>query len=206
MLCFIIMSEAQPRQWVEANPGRVNDKDMDGYMAVLKRNLPMVQWLLDEKGADVNGRAWSGRVPLHQAETLDMLNALLDRGADPTLQNHGGMSPLMTQMYYVVFDNVERLLHDPRVQAIVNGQDYYGRTALYLACKHRDEASATSITRLLLQASANPILTNNDRESPLAYLREQILPTTPPSPFANKLWPMPRQPRYRQGPPSHRRR
>jgi len=35
------------------------------------------------KGADVNGRAWGGT--LHRAQSLDILTALLDRDADPTM-------------------------------------------------------------------------------------------------------------------------
>ena len=53
------MTEAKLRQWVDANPGWVNDRDMAGetplYVAArFKRSLPLVLWLLDDKGADVN--------------------------------------------------------------------------------------------------------------------------------------------------------
>jgi ankyrin repeat protein len=51
-------------------------------------------WLLDEEGADVNGRAINGHTALHAVDRFDIFMALLDRGADPTLPNDDGM-PLL---------------------------------------------------------------------------------------------------------------
>ena len=54
------MNEAELRQWVEANPDKVNTWDIDGctplYAAAMGRHktLQLALWLLDEKGADVN--------------------------------------------------------------------------------------------------------------------------------------------------------
>ena len=64
-LRFRQMSEAGLRQWVEANPGRVNDRDSEGLTpliaaASIKESLSLVVWLLDEKGADVNGTMADG--------------------------------------------------------------------------------------------------------------------------------------------------
>ncbi len=58
---FRRMSEAQLREWVEASPERANDKDSNGltplHAAVTKlKSLPLILWLIDEKGADVDGR------------------------------------------------------------------------------------------------------------------------------------------------------
>lgn len=48
------MDEAQLRQWVELNPGRVNDTDINGNTlldsAARLKSVPLVVWLLDEKG------------------------------------------------------------------------------------------------------------------------------------------------------------
>lgn len=70
MLSFEYMSEAQLRQWVEANPGRVNDRDSKCYTplsaaAVREHSLSLFVWLLDEKGADVNATTVHGYTPLH---------------------------------------------------------------------------------------------------------------------------------------------
>jgi len=87
---FEYMTEDELRQWVDSNPSRVNDWDdydvTPLYAAVYHRkSLPLVLWLLDEKGADVNRRTVYAQTPLHAAYILDVLNVLLDRGADPTL-------------------------------------------------------------------------------------------------------------------------
>ncbi len=59
VLCFASMTEPELRQWVEANPGRVNDRDRFGHTpfnaAVYRRkSVPLILWLVKETGADVN--------------------------------------------------------------------------------------------------------------------------------------------------------
>lgn len=61
---FPAKNEAQLRQWMEAKPGRVNDKDVHGEtplsVAVCHlNNVPLTAWLLDEKGADLDTRRGS---------------------------------------------------------------------------------------------------------------------------------------------------
>jgi hypothetical protein len=171
------LNEAELRQWVEANPGRVNDRDKGGYTPLIVavcyiKSLPLTVWLLDEKGADVNATSLCGYTPLHMAPSLDILAALLNRGADPTLLNRFGRTPLMSQALYGRIDIVTRLLQDPRVRATVNVQHRYGTTALHLACDNDDYETVTiSILSLLLQAGADPALTREDGETPLTYLR-----------------------------------
>ena len=117
MLHFGNMNEAQLRQRVGSNPGRVDARDKDGDTPLLiaawwVESLPLVVWLLDEKGADVNATTSFGLTPLHWADSLDILNALLDRGADPTVRSDG-LTPLMGQVLHQNVDNVARLLQDP---------------------------------------------------------------------------------------------
>lgn len=88
--------------------------------------------MLDEKGADVNGKAKDGFILLHGAKSLDVLNALLDRGADPTLVDNGGWSAFMWFAYRGGVDIVARLLQDPRVWSTVDRQNDDGDTALHL--------------------------------------------------------------------------
>ena len=68
-LDFYEMDEAELRQWVEANPGRVNDRGRYGDTPLVAaadefKSLPLVVWLLDEQGADVNVTAADGRSAL----------------------------------------------------------------------------------------------------------------------------------------------
>lgn len=109
------MNEAQLRNWVEANPGHVNDRGSCGntplYVAVsYTKSLAWKVCLLDEKGADVNATAREGLTPLYDAPSLDILTALLDRCADPTLPDDDGLTPLMPQSRYGPVENVARLL------------------------------------------------------------------------------------------------
>jgi len=75
------MTEAELRQWVEANPGRVNDRDRIGFTPLLtaasrKDGLSMVMWLPDEKGVGVNATMANGGSALHVAIPLDQMVAV----------------------------------------------------------------------------------------------------------------------------------
>lgn len=106
---FSLMDDHQLRRWVEANPGRVDDKDKDGhtplYRAVTIDNqdclhytpLQLVEWLTDKRFADVDAKSVRGETPLHATRSLEILNALLDRGADPNSQKDDDSTPLMDQ-------------------------------------------------------------------------------------------------------------
>jgi len=67
---------------------------------------------------------------------------------------------------------VARLLQESRVRAIVDVQDSKGDIALHWACFREDEASATSLVHLLLQANANPLVINTGEQTPLAVTRQ----------------------------------
>ena len=186
------MTEAELRQWVDANPGRanpgrVNDWDNYGYTPLytptphgitpsyaavyLLKSLPLVLWLLDEKGVDVNSRTSYGQTPLHAAGSLDVLSALLDRGADPTLLDTQNQTPLIPVAYYQRVDIVARLLQDPRVRATIDVQVSEGNTALHFACCRKDvETFDISIVHFLLQFGADHALVANDGMTPLSLL------------------------------------
>lgn len=169
-------TEAQLRQWVEADPRRVNDWDKDGktplYMAACGfRSLPLVLWLLDEKGADVNARCYSGYTALHWTCSLDILTVLLDRDGDPTFVGDGDWSPLTSCVAVGNLECLARLLQDPRVRAIVDVQDRQGWTALHKTCHKSDESRASYIFHLLLQAGASPAVMDKTGKTPSAYLR-----------------------------------
>ena len=87
---------------MEANPGCVND--MDSYELtpllpeiLLIKSVPLIQWLVNERGADVNNGNRDGGAPLHLATSVDVVDCLLDCGADPTPPDSSGYTPLMAQ-------------------------------------------------------------------------------------------------------------
>ena len=174
--------EMELRQWVEANPEHVNGRDMEGYTPLYTascymESLPLTEWLLDEKGADVNDKLRGGFTSLHGALSHDILNALLDRRADPTLRNgRYERSAFMVQAGRRDVKLMARLLQDLRVRASIDMRDWYGYTALHLACCSRincaDEDLATSAVHTLLQAGANPTTISKDGETALAVLRK----------------------------------
>lgn len=101
----------------------------------MKKVCHWSSWLLDKKGADVNGTNEDGASALHYAVfSLDILTALLDRGADPTISSSHGVRPLKWGAQHGTVDVVARLLQDPRVRATIDAQDGDGATALHQAC------------------------------------------------------------------------
>ena len=104
VIYFHNLSSDELRQWVQAHPGHIEDLDKDGDTALYstafyKKDLALVQWLIDTQGAGANGRTSGGRTALHEAGTLPILQALLERGADPTLLDNYGWTALINQAY-----------------------------------------------------------------------------------------------------------
>ena len=100
IVSFSTMAEAELRQWVTENPGDVNATDRDSWTPLFVTSwslthLALTIWLVDEMGADVNGQISNNTTPLHVVGDAAILNALLDRGADPTPSNRTGILPLM---------------------------------------------------------------------------------------------------------------
>jgi len=173
------MNEVELREWVEANPERVNDRDSTSYTPLIVavsfiKSLPLTVWLLDEKGANANARCYNGLTAIYFAHSLAILTTLLDRGADPAVVANSGATLLMTHAYYSRDDVVARLLQDPRVRATVNLQITRCKTALHIACTNENETLAASIVHLLLKAGANSSITNHGGETtPLIYLQQK---------------------------------
>lgn len=121
------------------------------YTAVYDmKSLPLVLWLLGDKGADLNKRIYDGKNPLSGVRSLDILKALLDRGADATALDDDGGFLLMHYATKGRIDIKACLLQDPRVRATIDVQDMNGNTAFHYACLGEDETSAISIVHLLL--------------------------------------------------------
>lgn len=138
-LQFYSMSQAKLRQRATANPGRVNEIDSDGetpLCAAVRQfgSVQLVLWLVNKKGADVTAAEGYGDTAFHIADSLDVLDALLGCGADPTPLNRRGYSPVMSQLSYGRVKLALRLLQYPRVRASINLPSRDGWTALHSAC------------------------------------------------------------------------
>lgn len=177
-LNFRLLSPSHLRAWVEAHPGHVDDRDSRGnsplYAAALNAysnpasgaaNYALVSWLVDTEGADVNFRASNGSGAIHHATHVDVLGLLLDRGADPVMQNDKGWMPLMHHVKRGRCGCVARLLEDPRVRAsidtVVQGDDFHGHSAFHFACStysHITHSTRRAMLCSLLKAGADPTL------------------------------------------------
>lgn len=174
----MVVFAAYVRQWVEANPGKINDRDSQGLTVLVAaacelENLPLTLWLLDEKGADVNARWAGGRTALMFARCPDIISALLARGADPTLTEDKGWTSLIAQVSTGHANAVARLLEEPRVRATIDMQHNTGWTALHCACSlhgRGDGSLAATMAHVLLQAGANPNITNNSSLTPVRMI------------------------------------
>lgn len=111
--------------------------------------------------------------PLRMAGSLEIVIALTDRGADPTRLDDANWTPLMYFTLEGEVEIVKYLLRDARIRALVNLQGcIHGNTALHFACVQPEEPKAIALVRLLLQAGASPLVTNNRGEQPLGRLRK----------------------------------
>ena len=78
-------------------------------------------------------------------------------------------SPLILHADRGPVDVVARLLQDPRVRTTINVQAEDGRTALHHACDRLGRRPR--LVQVLLQAGANPTLTNNNGRRPVPWLQ-----------------------------------
>jgi ankyrin repeat protein len=176
---------------VQANPERVNDRDEGGftplYVAVwFKNSYSLTVWLLDEKGADVNATMSSRCAPLHSAYFFAMLTTLLNRGADPTIRDNSGWTPLMMQMLSGCAEMAARLLQDLRARGSLNVQSRRGgNTALHIVCRPEIEDVTIPIVHVLLQEGANSALTNRHASRRTSTYESLLLRHTQ-SPFSKK--------------------
>jgi len=108
--------------------------------------------------ADVNTADWASRTPLHEVAIVDgqLISMLLSGGARIDAQNRDGETALMAAVSRVNVDAVRVLLENGAATELV---DKLGRSALSRAVKN-GFPEGEQMTRLLLQAGANPNLRN----------------------------------------------
>ena len=92
-----------------------------------------------------------------------VVDLLLERGADPTLVDGHGTTPLMAASLGGSVECVRRLLGHELARTTINAQDTDGVCALGYACKHGHSV----IVVLLLEAGADPTLKDTDGQTPM---------------------------------------
>ena len=154
------------------------------FIAAHSRHIAVVQYLVEEKKADVNSRTsyvnWKGgRSPLqgtfddmyrtspslHWPRAIPVAVYLLEVGADPNILERDG-SPLWATFPWNT-DIIAALIHHG---LDLDLRDRSGQTLLHIACKN---AQDLPIIQLLLQKGANPNASDVQGDGPLHRLASQ---------------------------------
>eukprot|EP00499_Haloplacidia_sp_CaronLabIsolate_P014330 CAMPEP_0196781068 /NCGR_PEP_ID=MMETSP1104-20130614/9029_1 /TAXON_ID=33652 /ORGANISM="Cafeteria sp., Strain Caron Lab Isolate" /LENGTH=568 /DNA_ID=CAMNT_0042151289 /DNA_START=68 /DNA_END=1771 /DNA_ORIENTATION=+ len=121
--------------------------------------------LLLNAGIPVNSKNEFGQTALHRTQQLDMFRFLLSHGADPTIPDLRGSTPLHEASIWKFEEGVRLLLElacDP------NAADSDGETPLHKAVK----GDATTIASMLLRAGGNPLAMDESGVTPIASALE----------------------------------
>jgi uncharacterized protein len=159
---------------VGQDPGLLNARDGDRWTPLMwasrEGRWGVVRWLIG-KGAALDERedlcgctalmwaCFDGHTPV--------VRLLLEGGADPTIANHGGSTPLMTASSQEILETVRVLLGHPGARATVNRRNNDGRTALCVACFW----GYGGIVNALLENGADPTIAANEGTTPMAIAK-----------------------------------
>jgi hypothetical protein len=171
------------KEWIRQQPGLLDAIDTCHYnynglgmtplmYACLQRHFELVQWLLD-KGAAIDKRNRSGCTALQSAifgiGAWDRgVRLLLERGADPAIANHRGVTPLMYASWTGRLKIVHLLLSHPRATATINHRERHGQTALWEACY----GGHGVVARALLDSGADFAIANHSGITPMAIAKQ----------------------------------
>jgi uncharacterized protein len=102
----------------------------------------------------------------------------VERGADPTIATHVGMTPLMAASHEGHLEVVRLLLGHHSAKAAINRHSENGQTALWRACC----MGRGGVARALLESGADPTLADRNGISPMIIAREAPPPPDPDNP------------------------
>ena len=82
----------------------ISARDVALSVAAFEGHLDLVEYLVEELGANVNALDFDGSPPLHCIEDLDVINYLVENGADVHIRDDEGYS---TIKYAVLSSNID---------------------------------------------------------------------------------------------------
>lgn len=158
-LCFFVSVEFNEKLLkMGANPNVVVEEKYGKYSplhyAAIYGYTDHAQLLIDY-GADVNSLA-TGKAPLCSAQSPEMVNFLLDNGADIEIKDDKQETPL----FYAVFGDVDVVQALVKRGANIHALDKSGNTILHYQ-------SDPKVTTYLLMHGLDPNARNNRNETPL---------------------------------------
>jgi len=124
----------------------------DIFDALRRGDVPTIEALIERTPRILESRDSNGMTPLHYAAlggSADFIGYLIDKGAEPGLQDSGAHTPLHLAAMNDRKDAVAELV---RRGAPLETRDDYGRTAL-IACAREGGSAATG--RVLIEAGAD---------------------------------------------------
>ena len=147
-----------------SGPVRYNSKRNE-----VTNNLELVKLLID-RGADINagGVAGTPLIAAIQAHSFEILDYLLEKGANVKVKNKEGMTPLMliassyNNKSKEVSEKVSSLI---KAGASVNDNNNNGQTALMIAVNNR----SSEVIRVLLENGADPNVEDKNGSNILSY-------------------------------------
>jgi|DEB19_MinimDraft_2_1074335.scaffolds.fasta_scaffold39611_2 ankyrin repeat protein len=117
-----------------------------------------------DESFNINSEDSEGRLPLViacAAKNINMVNFLIEKGADVNLKSKGGLWPLLRATTIGSVEIVKRLLRAPGIE--VDQTNIVGNTPLMALCsRHELTEDHKIIIKLLIKAGAKTDLTNRD--------------------------------------------
>ena len=115
----------------------------------------------------------SGFTALHGVAGQDepeLAELLIERGTDVSAGNDMGMTPLHIAQYASIVAVLVRRGAD------VNARAHNGWTPLHVQAQEGEDTGALEVMEALLEAGANPNLTDNEGNTPMIFARERNEP------------------------------
>jgi ankyrin repeat protein len=167
---------AKVQRLVGRDPGLLDARDgllrMTPLMwASRSCRVRVVRWLL-EKGAATNERDNAGRTATYACFKAPppVVRLLVERGADPTIADSGGSTPLIHASAHGYLEIVRVLLGLPSVKANINHCNDKGKTALWEAC---EEGHGGVARALVLESGADPTIADYNGTTPWAIAKQE---------------------------------
>jgi ankyrin repeat protein len=127
--------------------------------SVYAKKTLVIDVILATNQFDINDRDEDGETALHhalRANNMTTARYLLEKGADPTLSDNKGITPLHVAAFHATTtEKISLILKDGQVD--INSRDVNGMTPLHYAI----EASNATTARYLLEKGANPTIRDN---------------------------------------------
>jgi len=173
----LLASGADPTLTDDKNHTPLQRAILASYFSFDNKPDKAVEALLSDRRTDRNQAGAMGNTLLHlavQHTRSPAVKALLAAGADPTLLNSKGRTPLhMTGLSIYPYRMVKALLKDGRTNP--NHVDQDGNTALHILMGRAHTDQHVKTINILLAAGANPALLNRGGETPIQRLSEYEL-------------------------------